>query len=140
MPYLGRLFQGSQVPLTLAVTDQSGTPQVPSAAPTARVRGDAGVLTTLTLPILDRYGATGLFQALLFLGSTFPAGRYRVSYHWTYGSYIGEAEDQFEIAAGGDPAGAIISMAWYERPHANFLVLQTDAAAGQLYFGRNPSL
>jgi hypothetical protein len=139
--YLGRFFQGQQVPLTLSVTDQNGTPQLPAAAPTARVRGDAGaVLQTMTLPILDRYGATGLFQTLLTLGNSFPAGRYRVSYHWTSGSYTGETEDVFEVAPGGDPAGAVISMCWYERPHANFLVLQMDPASGQLLFGRNPSL
>lgn len=138
--YLGRYFQGQQVPLTLSATDQNGTPGLPGAAPTARVRGDAGVLQVLALPILDRYGATGLFQTLLTLGSSFPAGRYRVSYHWTQGGFTGTTEDVFEVAPGGDAAGAIISMAWYERPHANFLILQTDPSSGQLLFGRNPSL
>jgi hypothetical protein len=74
------------------------------------------------------------------LGSSFPAGRYRVSYHWTVGGYAGEAEDNFEVAAGGDPAGAVISLCWYERPHANFLIMQLDPASGRLLFGRNPSL
>jgi hypothetical protein len=138
MPYIGRYTQGGQCPLTLACVDVNGTPSLPAAAPTVQVRSDSGFIQAITLPILDRYGATGLFQYSLPLGSSYPSGRYRVTYHWTVGSFVGTTEDNFEVAAGGDAAGAIIAAQWYERPHANFLVLQTDT--GTLLFGRNPGL
>lgn len=126
------------VPLTLLCVDQNGTPSLPSSAPSVTVRADGAPIASIFLPVLDKPAATGLFQYPLTLGSPYPPGRYRATYHWTVGGFLGTHEDNFEVVAGGDAAGAIIAMAWYERPHANFLVMQTDN--GTLLFGRSPSL
>lgn len=140
-------MQGQQfVPLTLLVVDQNGLPTLPAAPPTARIQQDgSSPLTrqTVTLPILDRYGATGLFQYMLSLGTNlFAVGRYHVTYSWAVGSFAGTAEDTFEIVPSpkGDVQGVPIACFWYERPHANFVVFQADGLDPSLFYGRNPSL
>ena len=138
--YRGRVQLGQEITLGVQVHDANDTPAEPTTAangPWIEVWStSAKVLTGKTIPIQDRYGATGYFQYNLFLDARFTAGQYKCLYRFVTGTYYGLDEDTFEIVAGGNVSGALLGMAFYSRPHADFLVWQTDG--GVVQKGRNP--
>lgn len=135
----GRYQLGQECPIGLLVTDASGTPTAPTAAPTAEVFGPTGTLAFHgSLPALDRYGTTGLFQHRLFLGSPFAAGLYRVVYSYVISGTSYGATDTFEVVPGGDQGGTVQSLHWHHRPHGEFLIQQNSS--GSVSRGRNPTL
>lgn len=139
MAYLGRYQLGQFVPLTVQCLDASGTPTLPTGPPTIDVwLGSTLIVAAKEIPILDRYGVTAMFRYRLPLDGRFSAGSYMVSYTYTVGSLVVFDIDAFQITAGGDINGAVISMTEFVRPHAKFIVYQTDQRL--LLYGKNPRL
>jgi hypothetical protein len=112
---------------------------------------DGTLLTTFgtngLLPIMDRYGTTALFGVAFPVGAALSAtGNWRVVYTWSIDGFTGLAEDTFEVVAGGNASGNIISAYYYQRPNADFIVVQTDGdvavlvGQGEVRAGRNPRI
>jgi len=89
------------------------------------------------LPMV-RDGSDTRFTASLFLGLGFPLGTYRVTFTYRAGGFDRSATTTFDVIAGGDPGGSVISMASYERPEARYVVAQLSS--GRIVQGRNPSI
>ena len=134
--WLGRYQLGQTVPLRLQCRNAASVAFLPSQPPLAKVFGASGLVRSKAMPILDRYVITGLFQLPLYLDGQFAPGLYESVYHFTDGSYYGIEVDNFEVVGGGNAAGAIVSMHWYERPHAAFVVAELET--GNIFAGRNP--
>lgn len=142
--YRGRYRQGQEIPLAVLVRDGSGLPAPPDAVPGLDVYGSGGkVLSGKPVPVQDRFGvspAGAFFMLNVFLGAAFPAGSYTAVYGWTTGNgvFAGGSMDYFDVSAGGDPAGNVLSAYWYERPQAEYVLYQLDS--GRLRKGRNPGI
>lgn len=137
--YLGRYQLGQSVPLRVLCRSSSQPPVDPANAPQYRVVSSSGVVATGQMPLLDPDQTGQLFQYLLFLNSTYSTGYYSVSYVYDAGNFEEvDLGDTFEVIPNGNVAGAVNSLAWYERPEAKFLIGRTDS--GILYSGRNPSV
>ena len=135
----GRRQVGEEIPLTVLTVNAAGTPSFPAAAPHLDIYSStAKVVEGQLLPVMDRTGVTGLFGHRMRLGGEFSPGRYSVVYRWKVGDYYGQSTDTFEVVAGGHGDGTVIAAHWYERPHADFLVLQLDS--GKLVRGKNPTV
>lgn len=150
--YLGRYQQGDQLPLKCLCVNAAGVPTMPDNVPSFKFFTPAGALytgfgTNGLLPPMDRYGTTALFGVAFPVGAAFATtGGWRVVYTWSIGTFTGLSEDTFEIVPGGNPSGNVISMYYYQRPQADFIVIQTDGDAqvlvgeGEIRAGRNPRL
>lgn len=140
MAYRGRYQLGQHLPIMVLARGSDETPGVPTDTPRATIYSPAGaVVMFFDLPVVDRYSQTGLFGMPLRLGADFATtGLYRAEYHYLIGSYYGIEEDGFEIVAGGNADGSVISMYYYDRPHAKFIVQELDS--GKLRQGRNPTI
>lgn len=137
MAYLGRYQLGVEVPLSVRTTNSAGSAALPAACPSIDVYSDsAKVVSGKQIPISDRYGVTALFRHGLFLSQLYTAGRYEVAYRWVIGSYEGGQVDTFEVLAGGDGDGSVISMYHLRKPQASWIVQQRDS--GKIMKGRNP--
>jgi hypothetical protein len=137
--YRGRVTQGSYLTLSVRTYDADDIPAAPTACPWLSVYDSSGVLLRrVRVPIADAGGVTGYFSIPLFLGPGFSAGHYHALYSWAVGSFEGGEMDSFQVVAGGNSQGSVVSMHEYNRPHARFAVHQTDG--GQLKRGRNPRL
>lgn len=132
-----RLEQGRELPLTVRCVDASGTPLVPDQPPAVLVYDAAGtkLLSALMWP-LDRYRAAGVFRRLLFLGTSYPAGYYRVAFAWSKDGVSYLRCGHFTVLPGGDARGALVSAHFLERPWANFVVTRADDGTAGL--NRNP--
>lgn len=136
--YLGRYFQGQVVPILVQTRNLAGAPTLPDNPPYLDFHGAAGKIEQFQMPILDRYVVTGLFLYPLFLDSTYPEGRYRATYFYKTSDYHGVGIYVFEVVAGGDADGSIVTQAYWQRPEASYLVQQTEADA--ILLRRNPSV
>lgn len=132
----GRYQLGDEVALGLLTADASGTPTWPDDAPSVQVWCGATLAYSGQVPVLDRYGTTGLFEYKLFLGGSFSAGRCRVLFGYTLSGDAFTQQAEFDVVAGGDAAGAVQSLVWYHRPHGEFVVQQTSG--GSVFKARNP--
>lgn len=136
--YLGRKQQGQEVVLPCPVTNGAGTPTAPDSLPNVAVYTGGVRLFRKAMPPVDRYRVTALFEYRLRLGSSCPPGHYQVAYTYTIGGQGFVKADNFEVVAGGHPAGALLSMYYLQRPHGQYLVQRTDA--GAMFFRRGPFL
>lgn len=129
---------GDRLPLRVQTHNADGAPVTPDACPTVDIYDSAGtkVVTAKAIPIQDRYGTTGLFFDHLLLDGTFSTGQYLVRYKWAASGYDGVRISQFRVIAGGNVRGQYVSMTFYPRPFAKFLVGQTDS--GTIERVRNP--
>ena len=134
--FISRFQLGSWLFATVRTVDAASTPVVPTNPPTIKVWSSSAVVLTAEMPVVDRYSLTGLFTYPVFLGSAYAAGQYTITYHWVTGSYIGFADDNFEILPGGNSGGQNLSSYFFSRPHADFIVSQLET--GVLVAGRNP--
>jgi len=139
MAWLGRYFQGDEVPIIVNTVDGSDRPTLPSAAPTSRIYLGLTFKKSIRIPIRDRSDTTGLFTAVLFLSATFGVGSYDIVHKWTIGNDTFQSIDSFDVVAGGgDPQGTILSLYPLLTPDATQLIQQrTD---GILARGTNPRL
>lgn len=136
--YMGRKSLGQEAAFSVSTVDVDGVVTWPSDAPTVDVwAGATLILHGLKMPKVDQ-SVVGLFRLNLFLDGRFAVGVYEVVKRWAVGTYIGVQIDRFEIIAGGDTNGAVISMFYHEMPQANFVVYQTDG--GRLKRGKNPKV
>jgi hypothetical protein len=139
MMWLGCFQLGETVPCLLRTRDAASTPTLPEDTPQIVVWRGATDVYRGEMPILDRQAVTGLFSLPLFLDGTFTTGHYAIQYRWVLdGGYIGSEQDSFQIVAGGHASGAVVSMYFYERPEARFLVQSTEA--GEILPGKNPRI
>ena len=142
MAWIGRKALGEEIKLTVQCTTASRVPTAPDQAPTYRVYTEAGVLVTNgSLPPTERYQATGLFEYMLPLNSSFSTGRYFVRYAYVISSVtlVPEYQDSFEIVAGGSTDGMINSMFYLDRPDGkDFILSSTDM--GTLGASRGPRI
>lgn len=136
--FRGNVQLGQEVVLGLQCVNASGVPVRPDSAPVIDVYAPGHVVAGKKIPIMDKADATGYFQYGLFLDLKFSEGPAIVTYRYTAGAFEGFEEDTFDIVPGGHPDGSVISLSWFHRPHANFLVAQLTS--GKLVKGRNPSL
>ena len=151
MSYRGRYSLGDFIPLQVLCKDVNGVPTNPDLMPEARVFSPVGnAAGHFSIPVLDPGGQAGLFQLVEGAAAWFNiTGNWRVVYHWTTGSgaFAGVEEDTFEVVNGGAARGNVISMAFYVRPNADFIVWQTDGGSiigetqiGQVVGARNPMI
>lgn len=134
--YLGRWQLGERLPLSVRCRSSADTPAEPASAPLAMIYSDSGFVTSQLMPITDRYGVTGVFAFELLLDGRFAVGRHTVIYHYTISSVPLMAQQDFEVVAAGNFDGAGLSMFYYRRPGAGYLLTHQDS--GRLIRKRNP--
>lgn len=125
---LGRFQLGDVV--LLEVLPQSP----PDAAPVATVTDSLS--NTILVAKMALNGTPASFALQLFLGSQFKVGTFSVTYSYIVNGGSGVTEDSFDVVAGGDPGGPVIAMTAYDRPEAQYVVVQLKS--GYLMQGRNP--
>ena len=139
MDYAGRHQLGQTVHLYLQCRNASQVPTLPDDAPWLTVLDSAGAsVKTVQMPIQDRRQMTGFFHYPLFLGDGFAAGKYTAQMTYQVSSHTGLEVAELEVTAGGNTDGHVLGMYYYRRPHADFLVYQTES--GKIKKGRNPYL
>lgn len=127
----GRYFAGAFVPIAVLAKEGS---ELPESAPTIRVyRGDTLVFTA-SMPVADRLN--GWFVLEKQLDDTFTAGHYAAHVSYVLDGESRVAMFMFECLGGDGADGAVVSMAFYDRPHARFLVQRLDSNIRRLV--RNP--
>jgi len=137
MSNLGRFQTGQTIFLSLQVPGAVVPDDVPTITVTAP--GPTVVLADKEIPVKDPFNAKGLFHFPLFLGLDYlVTGDYTIDYTWTVASVPDTAQDTFTIVGGGHPDGQVMSMYFYHRPHADFVVHQTEL--GKISAGRNPKV
>jgi hypothetical protein len=136
--FLGRAQQGETLIFFLQCLDADEVEASPSAPPQIKIWNPAGALALSGLmPAFERFQSTGLFYFNLFLGSSYSTtGNWAATFDYTVSAHHGFQSDTFEIIPGGHADGHVVGMYHYRRPHADFLVHQTES--GTLVKGRNP--
>jgi hypothetical protein len=135
--YLGRFTLGQWVPLTAIATTGAMTPGWPAAAPVFSVYdGAGGRVLSGTMPPLDLARLVGSFAYLLRMNSAFDAGHYLATITFTLGGTPYSVENRWEVVAGGNADGGLVSLHHYQRPHATFILGRLDS--DQRYIARNP--
>jgi hypothetical protein len=151
MAWLGRFQLGDFVGLIVQCKDQNGVPTMPDNVPISRFFDPNGTFIGIThLPTLERFATPGLFQLTLPISSIFSTqGNWRVISTYSIGSFTGIDENTFEVVPGGEARGNVISMYYYRRPDADYIVFQTDngdgivdsiSAGGLILAGRSPRI
>ncbi len=128
---LGRKQLGDWLPIKLLCRNTSFAEAAPVIAPSYTIYpndSDSPVTgaDTVSMPPIHRDELTGHFRSFHKLDSNFSTGQYRILKEYTIGSSAFAKEDRFEIVAGGHTGGAYVSLFWYSRPHADFLIGQLD--------------
>ena len=133
---LGRFTLGQFVPLAVACRTGEAA-YAPAAAPRAAIYNSSGVkIASPRLPSVDKGAITGFFVLPLRLDSNYSVGRYSVAINYVANNVVHLDVHHFEIVAGGNSGGAIISQHFYDRPHAKFLVQKLDSFQRRLV--KNP--
>ncbi len=133
---LGRFQPGPSVTIGLSTVNAAQSPAMPDAAPIATIVNASSV--TIWTGKIALTPTPFLFSLPIFLGIAYPVGTYQVSYSWDVLGVPVTASDQFEVIAGGDIGGRVISMYAYVRPEATYVVGQLTS--GTIVQGRNPRL
>jgi hypothetical protein len=134
--YLGRFTLGEFVPIAVHCHDAE-IAFAPPTAPVFDVYDSAGdKIVSGSLPPLDLGAITGLFAFGLYLGTSMAIGHYSVIESYSANSIAHMAVSHFEIVAGGNVYGTVISQAFFDRPHAKFLVQKMDSQNRRLI--KNP--
>ncbi len=127
----GRFFAGAFVPIAVLAKEDD---DLPESAPTVRIyRGDT-LIVSANMPVADR--ANGWFVLEKQMDATFTAGHYAAHVSYVLDGSPRVAIFYFECLGGAGAAGAVVSMAFYDRPHAKFLVQRLDSNIRRLV--RNP--
>jgi hypothetical protein len=127
----GRFFSGAFVPISAVCREGSS---MPSPAPVVNIYDDAGdKVFSASMPLADL--TTGLFVLEVQMDASFD-GHYTAHISYILGGEPRIAVFYFEALAVGGPKGAVVSMAFYDRPHARFLLQRLDS--NQRRIVRNP--
>lgn len=127
----GRFFAGAYVPIAALAKEGS---DLPDSAPLLTIYRGATQIMAASMPVADR--ANGWFVLEVQMSATFTAGHYAAHVSYTVGGSPRVAIFYFECLGGDGAAGAVVSMAFYDRPHAKFLVQRLDSNIRRLV--RNP--
>lgn len=148
---LGRVQQGDWLNVSVVTDNTSGNAAFPTDNTGAVVwpylwiidptrTHQQVVLAEQPMPAIDRFDSTltGYHSLQQRIGPELPTGTYYCVIQWqaASASYNRSRMHSFQVVAGGDTKGAYSSLAFYEQPHAAFLVGQTDG--GLLEARRNP--
>ena len=136
MSYLGNYLKGELVPVTFVAVDADDAPAVPSQAPSAIVYQGATALATFKFPAIDQLKRTGVFQYMLFLGSSYTAGSYRIEYEWIISGNVYADVYEFDVATAGAMDGPGISLTTVNHPAAQYALMHTRS--GRIIKRRNP--
>ena len=135
--YIGRFTLGEEVVLPVHAT-AAGRPVTPDEAPSVGVYDASGTLVFSALvPGWDRQRSPGLFAYRRRLDGSFAPGRYAARAAYRAGGVARQRVLHFDVVAGGNADGSVVSMAHLVRPHADYLIRKTDA--GKRLFGRSPT-
>jgi hypothetical protein len=129
MSFVRRAQLGEWLPLFLQCLDDADNHAKPDTAPTLNVYNSDNKAVTATKSMVpsNEDDITGFFQYELLLGSGFAVGTHTIRYAWSVDGKSLAATNVIEIVPGGDARGAYLGLAYYNRPHAPFIVGQTDA-------------
>jgi hypothetical protein len=127
---LGRFQLGDVVRVEIA------TPDLPDDPPVAEVVAPGGV--TLRTVAMAYARDIGGFRVRLRLGSDYGVGTYTVAIGYPVAGVPQSIETSFEVVAGGDAGGPVISLYAYDRPEGRYVLAQLGG--GRLVQGRNPKL
>lgn len=133
---LGRFQPGQVVTLGVSTVDGSANPAWPDAAPVATIRDSSSNVIWSGKISLD--GGAYHFSLPVFVGISYSVGTYQVTYAWAVNGTAVASSDSFDVIAGGDIGGSVVSMYAYVRPEATYVVAQLSS--GNLVQGRNPRL
>lgn len=147
--YLGRFQQGDWVTIPVVCRDSSRSPILPTDGAGDSVpawiniydKNHRLVVRARAATPKNRLRAKGLLETEQRIGPEFlDEGLYTVLVEWSDGSYSATGADlhSFEVIPGGDPAGTYISLTFYRRPHANYVIGLTDG--GLVDWRKNPYL
>lgn len=129
--YLGRYRRGDVVQLPFS------SDSVPDAAPVVViVKTTGGQVDAFPIPATDRSLLD--FGYPLFIGQPYSLGSFRAYCHFTIGGVEALKQATFDVIAGGDSGGAVISLHGVDRPEARSVIAQL--ASGRLVLGSNPRL
>lgn len=132
--FLGRFKLGQWVHVPYEAKSSVGAPSQPALPPIIDFYTAAGVKVASGLvPPLDGVGEVGLFSYAQQLTSEFAAGHYAA--HVTSGT-LPVRLWHFQILPGGNVDGAVLSMTFFPRPEAAFVVGKLDS--GKRFIARNP--
>jgi hypothetical protein len=134
--YRGRRQLGTDLFVGVLTTDDDSRPTAPDAAPTMKIYSESGLVLTKQIPAVDVEFITGLFGYRLFLGALYAVGLYQIIYSYSLAGVPQMQGDTFEIIAGGNPVGSVISMFPFLPGPAAFLVQELDS--GVILRGKNP--
>lgn len=136
--YVGRFTLGERF-FAVLLGDRATARFDVNTPPTFTIYNAVGVKVLSGLvPPLDPYGAgKRLFALPVRLTATFGVGRYAIAFNYTTADTATWLKvSHFDVVAGGNAAGNVIAMTYYQRPHATFLVMRTDQ--DQRLLARNP--
>ena len=137
--YAGEYVLGESVPLLLRTKAANGVPTEPADAPDVVVWKGATQVLAAQMPVIERRLYPGTFYSSLYLGTVFGTGNYCCEFRWVLaGGYQGSGETTFRVLPGGHVDGSIVTMYFFDRPQARFLVQQAER--GVLLPGKNPSI
>lgn len=109
---------------------------MPDAVPVIKVWSGAALLVDKEIPLLDKSIQVGLFRYPLFFGETFATGPHVLQLFYVRSGVGVMEERRFDLIAGGNVGGQVLGMTYYHRPHANFIIYQTED--GRIRRGKNP--
>lgn len=127
----GRFFQGQFVPISVLAKEAAN---LPTHAPVLTIYRGVTKISTAAMPVADL--ANGLFVLEVQLDASYTAGHYAAHVSYVLVGSPRVAVFYFESLGGDGAAGAVVSMAFYDRPQAKFLVQRLDSNIRRLV--RNP--
>lgn len=126
-------YQRGQL-VTIGLTPPEG---MPDSLPVASITDpDNALFATPHLPYTPNAG-TSFSRSFRMPGGS-PLGTYQVAISYSVAGTPGTAASSFDVVAGGDSGGEVISLYGYDRPEARFILAQLGS--GKLVQGKNPHL
>ncbi len=137
--FIGAYQQGQSAHLFVQAKERTGEPTVPTSQVTTRTyRLETSTLASNeVLTSVPRSRAIATVAGGPRLVKEHPAGRYFSLETWVIGGFVGEETAIFEVSAGGDPRGPVISGHDYSRPEARHVLVQVEG--GLILKGRDPT-
>jgi hypothetical protein len=129
--YLGRYRVGDYVSLSF------DTPSPPDFAPVVVIT-DANNAQIASFAVASTTRDKLEFGLPLFVSTVYHLGTFQVYFHYTIAGASALNQATFDVVAGGDSGGAVISLHGVDRPEARSIIAQL--ASGRLVLGSNPAL
>lgn len=117
-------------------SQQTGHADAPPVA--AILDPNAEAFATVLLPYAPVRGTDYTYATLFQLPGGAALGTYTVTITYAIDGTPWTDTSTFDVVAGGDSGGSVISLYAYDRPEARFVLAQLSS--GKLVQGRNPHL